>query len=190
MLEFFKEAEIFTGDCYVADYTDQTDSKRGVEFSTSPFRKIDYFHLQKHSGHSIRYQAINIENYDKFFSDSDNCECVFNSMSDWDKPWLLFLETKYCHKPENIDNYTFKAYTQMYNTMTRIKDLTGMNPKERKVYFVYSVPTCSEYEPFGEFTLNQNDTLRGYDEEGIIMMGYNKVLIMSPTRLRRPRRRV
>lgn len=191
MLKFFKDAEIYDGDCYVADFTDQTDSERGVEFSREPFGKIDCFHLKKEGKLPVRYQAINIEEYGADFSKEDNCECVFNSLSPWEKPWLLFVETKYCHKPENIDNYSFKAYTQMYATMEQIEKLTDMRREERKIYFVYSVPPFSEAEPFGSFAITHNDILRMYDEEeGIIMMGFNTILIMSPTRLRKPRTRI
>lgn len=78
----------------------------------------------------------------------------------------------------------------MYSTMSHIKELTGMKPEERKVYFIYSVPPFSSCKPFGLFALTRNETLNAYDKEGIVMMGCNTVLIMSPTRLRRPRVRV
>lgn len=181
---------IFEGDCYVADYTHDSKNEKGVVISETPFDDITYFQLRKVGRGKIVYQAINLENFSAFIKGIDNCECIFNALSECRRPWLMFLETKYVEKPENIDNYPVKAYTQMAETLGKLEEIGLVKPEERRIYFVYSSPPYSSYQPFGEFAISQNDYLKTLEEKGIILLGYNEMLILTPQYLRIPERRI
>lgn len=191
MERLFKEAKVFDGDCYVADYTEKTkkckpEERRKVELSSEPFKDIAYFHLIKQGPGEIPYQAVNLEEYPNVIRGIENCECVFNSLTGDGRRWLMFLETKYCQTANNIDNHRLKAYRQMSDTLGRLKDLGAVRPEGRRIYFVYSVPPYSECEPFYEFSEDQSETLRLLEEQGITLMGYNSMLILTRQYLRRP----
>ena len=187
MIALFPDSMILDGNCYVADYTNATENKRGVEISTVPFKDINYFSLIKKGKGNIPYQAINLELYPAFIKGIDNCECIFNSLSAKNRSWLLFLETKYCQKPENIDNYPVKAYTQMTETLDKLIGLGKVNENSRRIYFVYSVPPFPKFEPFGAFAITQNEMLQCLEKRGIVLMGYNSMLIHTPQYLYAPK---
>lgn len=186
MKDYFNKSEIFDCDCYVADYTEATDSQKGVEISTSPFSDIPFFHLRKATHGNIIYLAVNFEKYPNFIKGIQNCECAFSAISDCRKPWLLLLETKYC-APENTENHAFKAYSQMYDTLSRLESEKLVDKSQRNIYFVYSVPGHDECTPFGAFTINQNDTLKILEEQNIQLLGYNTILIATPEYLFAPK---
>ncbi len=186
MRELFNNSQPLNGDCFVADYTDMTGSKRGVEISETPFEDITYFHLKKHGRGDISYQAINLEKYPSFIKGIDNCECIFNALSKCRRPWLLFLETKYCHKEENIDNYPVDAHKQMAATLKKLVDLGKVDVDSRRIYFVFSVPPFPTKEPFGSFVTTQSEALRLLEEKGVVMLGYNSMLILTTHYLKTP----
>lgn len=185
----FGITDLRRADLYVADYTDRTDSQRGVEFSEQPFDDIQYFHLKNNPKAPVPYIAVNFERHPAFIKGIQNCECMFHAMSGAKRPWTLFLEMKYC-ETENIEGYTYKAYTQMKETLDRLATLQLIEPADRRIYFVYSIPEHSEAMPFGAFTLSQNDTLRTYEQSGIKLLGNNTLLIATATHLFEPRRPV
>ena len=187
LLRYFRNARPFSDDCYVADYTERTDSIRGVEFSSSPFEDIEFFHLKSNPKATVNYIGINFEQHAEFIKGIQNCECMFHALSDVKRPWTLFLEMKYC-KEENIEDYAFKAYSQMKDTMDKIHSLNLINPSERRLYFVYSVPEHGHRIPFGSFTLSQNETLKKFEEEGISLLGNNSMLIATPSYLFEPKK--
>lgn len=186
---YFKKAQTYIGDCYVADYTDRTSSERGVEISEEPFDDIGYFHLKKKHAVGIEYIGVNFEEHPVFIKGIQNCECMFVSKSDKGKPWLMMLEMKYCDS-DNIEGYTYKAYTQMRETFDKVEREGVLQAKDYRRYFVYSVPEHTDKIPFGEFTRSQNDTLRQYEEEGIKLIGNNRMLIATPQYLFEPKRSV
>ncbi len=189
MKEYFSKSPIFDGDCYVADFTDATESRRGVEISTNPFDDFPQFHLKKAGSGNISYLAVNFEKYPTFIQGIENCECAFSAISDCRRPWLLMLETKYC-TADNIEGYTYKAYSQMYSTFSKLTSLNLVKPDERNIYFVYSVPGHSDKAPFGAFTISQNATLEKMESEGIHLLGNNTMLIATPEYLFSPRLRI
>lgn len=179
MKNYFKKGIYFSSDCYVADYTNQSDSKVGVMFSESPFEDIPYFHLKKNTSANVKYFAVNFEEYPDFIGDIENCECCFDSISDHGKPWILFLETKYC-KPDNIEGYGLKAYGQMYATYHKLAELNVIAPESRSVYFNYSSPGNDDFVPFRAFSFSQDSILKKIEDEKIHMIGFNKLLIATP----------
>ncbi len=176
--KYFSEAKYYEGDCYVADYTEKSSSERGVEISEEPFEDISYFHLKKANNSHIRYIGVNFEEHTAFIRGIQNCECMFVSCMEVSKPWLMMLEMKYCEE-DNIEGYVYKAYSQMYDTLAKVEREGVLASGDYRKYFVYSVPEHADRAPFGEFTRTQNDTLRAYEEEGIQMIGNNRMLIAT-----------
>lgn len=190
MKEYFKTSDIYNCDCYVADYTDQTKNRQGVVIARIPFHDIDYFHLKKsNQSQNTPYLAINLEQYKSFTKGIENCECIFYSLAECRKPWVMFLETKYCKKPEKIEEYSSKTISQMESTLCRLEKLKLMNRRDHRVYFVYSVPGQKEYEPFYSF-VNSPDKISRYKEEGIHLFGYNSILIATSSHLLIPPKKV
>lgn len=180
MRSYFNRSPIFDCDCFVADYTNMTDSQVGVKISTEPFSDIPYFHLKKRSQHQhLPYLAVNLEDYPQFIENTQNCECVFSAVREEGKKWLLLLETKYC-APDNIEMHAFKAYAQMSATLSKLEKLELAGRSRQRVYFAYSVPGQDEKSPFGSFAISQNETLKSLQEEGIHLLPYNTVVVATP----------
>lgn len=189
MERYFSHSKCFDSDCFVADYTQQTNNEIGVVISDTPFVDIAYFHLiKRHKDQKLPYLAVNIEEYPAFMHGIENCECVFYSMSDKKKPWILFLETKYCES-RNIDNHAVKACSQMKSTLEKLEDEGLVDRHASRVYFVYSVPEHTEMAPFGAFLLSQDFGLR-LKEEGISLLGCNTMVIATPSYLIAPKVKV
>ena len=180
MQSLFKNSKVLNSDCFVADYSEMTQNKKKVVISTDPFLDIAYFHfLKKRKSDNIPYLAVNLEEYPPFIEGIENCECVFKALGQEYKTWLMFLELKYC-KSDNTESYSFKAYSQMNATLSKLESLGLANRKENNVYFVYSVPDHPEKEPFGAWTLSQNDTLKEIESSGIHLLGCCRMLIATP----------
>lgn len=202
--EYFGKAEIMDSDCYVADFTEYTKNspdKRGVEISKVPFNEnpkqlpkdlpddFNYFHLKKSPRGNIRYVAVNLEEHDYFTKDGENnCECVFESLAECKKPWLMFLEMKYCAE-KNTDKWTNKACKQMKETYEKLEREGLLVPDSRNVYFVYSVPR-NQNEPFGSFESTQSDVLEFIEKNNIHPLGYNTVLIATASHLQPPKKKL
>ncbi len=179
MENYFKNSQILNCDCYVADYTNATDSRRGVVIATEPFDDIPYFHLKKHNrDQNLPYIAVNFEDYPGFIHGAKNCECMFSSLTEADHTWLLFLETKYC-EVKNIEGWAVSACRQMNTTLQKIKTLNQVDVSKKRIYFAYSVPGHDDEAPFGAFAFTQNDVLDFLEDE-IMIYGYNTVLIATP----------
>lgn len=180
MLTLFDKSDILDCDCYVADYTESSNNKKKVEISTKPFDDIAYFHFQKRrQSDKIPYIAVNLEKYPAFIEGIENCECMFKALGKDENTWMMFLELKYC-KDENIEDYSFKAYSQMNATLSKLEKMGFADRKRNNVYFVYSVPKHQEKQPFGAWTISQNNTLKEMESSGIHMLGYCKILIATP----------
>lgn len=186
MENYFKNSLVLDSDCYVADYTKSTGSRKGVVISLVPFPDIAYFHLKKRNkGQSIPYIAVNLEEYCDFIAGAENCECLFSSLRDEGRSWILFLETKYCG-PDNIERYTFKAHSQMKETLCKLESMGLVDRSKKRIYFAYSVPGHDERSPFGSFTFSQNETLQKLEDENIRLLPYNTVVIATPEYLFQP----
>ncbi len=186
MERYFNRAIVLTGDCFVADYTKDSESKRGVVISEEPFVDIDFFHLEKVSKGNVNYLAVNLEEYPAFIKGIQNCECVFNSLVEQGKSWILFLELKYCDA-DNIEGYAFKAYSQMRDTLGKLALMQLVDVTAKNIYFVYASPGNNDKIPFGASVIYQNTVLQKYRAEGIQMLGVNRMLIATPQYLFQPK---
>lgn len=187
MISLFYRSKVLDCDCFVADYSELTKDEQKVVISLRPFSDISYFHLhKKNKNNKIPYLAVNLEEYPSFRRYVENCECIFKSMSNSDNSWLMFLELKYC-KPDNIESYCFKAYSQMGKILTKLEDLGHANRHMNSIYFVYSVPDHPDKIPFGSWTISPNDILKEYEDSGIHLIGDCKMLIATPKHLQTPK---
>lgn len=190
MKDYFQHTIELNCDCYVADFTEDSHNERGVEISVVPFEEISedipYFHLKKEGHGNLSYLAVNLEENTSFTKGIDNCECVFSSLAECRKPWLMFLEMKYCD-PKNTGRYVNKACRQMKETAEKLERENIIRLKDRRVYFVYSVPRNHDGEPFGFSETSQDDVISFMKENSVRFLGYNKVLIATADRLFPPR---
>ena len=181
MNNVFPLAKVYNVDCYVADYTEQTKSQKGVEISVSKFEDIASFHLK--NPNLIEFWGINFEECDSFFKDSETgvkisqCECMFASKNAKKKGWICLVELKYC-KEKNIGNNSEKAYDQLFTTLDFLKEKGVLCPKTHRIYLNYSVPDYSNKEPFAAFRYTPEE-LMNYKKQGIQILGYNNVLIFN-----------
>ena len=187
MDKLFDRSQVLDCDCYIADYSEATNNEKKVVISPEPFTDIAYFHLhKKNKNNRIPYLAVNLEEYPAFRKNIENCECVFKAMSHIERSWLMFLELKYC-KSDRIESYSFKAFSQMNEILTKLETQGVVDRSKNNVYFVYSVPDYPEKVPFGAWTISQNSILKGFEESGIHLIGECKMLIATPRYLQTPK---
>ena len=189
MDKLFDRSKVLDCDCYVADYSELTNNAKKVVIRLTPLNDISYFHLHKSNQNKIPYLAVNLEDYPAFNQSVQNCECVFKALNKDDNSWLMFLELKYC-KEENIELYSFKAYTQMDSILSKLEELGVADRNKNNIYFVYSVPDYPDKVPFGAWTISQNDVLKGFEASGIHLIGECKMLIATPKHLKTPKIRI
>lgn len=171
----FNKVQEFSSDIYVADYTNQTNSEKGVYIQDAPFADIESFHL--HNEHKILLIAVNLEENNSIFSRGDeNCECLIR-VKNCNKGWVLLCELKYC-KEKNIVENTDKAYNQLRNTWEVLVNKKIIT-KKIKSYFNISIPDYSNKAPFTSFSFSQNDKLEWMDDNKIKLLGYNDVLVIN-----------
>lgn len=180
MLKVFDKSLRLDCDCFVADYSELTNNERKVVISTVPFDDIAFFHLHKSSkAAKMPYLAVNLEQYPQFIKGIQNCECVFKSLTPDKNAWVMLLELKYC-KEDKTELYSHKAFMQMHETLLKLEKLGCADRKVNNVYLVYSSPENFERQPFGAWTISQNDTLKEIESTGVHLLGYCKILIGTP----------
>ena len=189
MNEKFEYARIFTSDCYVADFTKQTQSQRGVELSESPFEDIHSFHLS--NPNQIEYWGVNFEEHQSFFKDPGSvdvvsqCECMFVSKNARKKGWVCLVELKYCEE-HNIERNSDKAYDQLVVTLDFLLKKNVLSLRDHRFYLNISVPDHSNKEPFSSFQ-NTQDRLLSLKKRGVFLLGYNNVLIFNEAFIKVPK---
>jgi len=188
VLKKFKRARRLSGDCYVADYTEYTASQCGVVLSDVPFDDIEGFHLQR-GRHHVDYIAVNLEEHPAFIRRIENCECFFVSTSPCERPWLLFLELKYC-KARNIGSHATKAVHQMASVLRKLVDEKIIDPDRYRIYFDYSSPTNGRRQPFTHFMQTPADVLELVERYNAYYLGFNHLIIAGPQFIRAPKMRI
>jgi hypothetical protein len=137
---------------YVADYTKQTQSQKGIEiFTENPPITIDYFSLLNDNKLHVRNIIFNNKS---FIYPNGNarsqCECVAFPEISHINSWVLFLELKYSNKPYNNTNNLHKAINQLYKTRTYYYQ-KGIFHKSNICYLLASLPM--QREPFANFSI-------------------------------------
>ena len=178
----FTKAVTCSGDAWLMDYTEQTDSARGVEIHFAAPTDIEAMHLK--NPRCMEYLAVNFEEHLDFFRCADgstvsNCEAMFVSTSGT-MPWLLLAELKYGLE-KNARKNTKEAKDQLLDTLDHLR-LKGLVSETSHNFYMNSCsPGNSAKEPFLNFKKTQLDKLEAYSKQGykINVLGYNDLLILS-----------
>ncbi len=184
----FHKARSLRHDCFVADYTEYTASQVGVVMSETPFDDIEAFHLQS-GRHPVSYLAVNLEEHPSFIKHIENCECFFMSTTPCDRPWLLFLELKYC-KARNIGSHAAKAIHQMACVLRKLVDENVIDADRYRIYFNYSSPSNNRRQPFTHFMHTPADILDLIEQYDAYYLGFNHLIIAGPQFIRAPKIRI
>ena len=184
----FRHARLLRDDCYVADYTEQSHSRRGVSMSGEPFDDIDAFHLRQ-GRRPVEYVAVNLEEHKAWVRGIANCECFFVSSARVERPWLLFLELKYC-KAKNVGGHASKAISQMAAVLRKLADERVLDPDDYRIYFNYSSPANRRRQPFTAFMHTPADALDIVERYNAWFLGFNELVIASPQHIRSPKIRI
>ena len=192
MDRYFQYAERHNCDAFVADYTELTKQdkiKRGVEIMREKPKDIDAFHLS--NPHAHPYWAINFEQHKSYFDGKPNCECMFTAIHNKNevKRWALLVELKYCKaKKQNMKRNAKKAWKQLLSTHIILKD-KGCIDKSYNVFLNISMPPHAHHAPFTSF-LSEAEIKKMKDKYNVISLGYNQIIIATPTFLKIPREEV
>ena len=184
----FHKARSLRHDCFVADYTEYTASQVGVVMSETPFDDIEAFHLQS-GRHPVSYLAVDLEEHPSFIKHIENCECFFLSTTPCDRPWLLFLELKYC-KARNIGSHAAKAIHQMACVLRKLVDENVIDADRYRIYFNYSSPSNNRRQPFTHFMHTPADILDLIEQYDAYYLGFNHLIIAGPQFIRAPKIRI
>lgn len=176
LTKVFANVQEFEGDVYVADYTNQTHSARGVVILGEPFDDIASFHLHNSDGFPLL--AVNFEENKGFFPEGvSDCECMLR-VKNVEKGWWLLCELKYC-LDKNIETNADTAYAQLVETWQLLVDRKVLNKRRGKTYLNISIPDHSYRTPFVSFTATQDDQIRWRKKNRIHLLGHNEVLVIN-----------
>lgn len=189
---------LYSNTVYVVDYTHfnsvyvNHSTPNGVVIGENKYGLLPSFELRNNN--HIVLEAVNIENNPGLLKRDDGkltsqCECFFTAIRhDGGKPWMMFLEMKYC-MPKNLRNNVGEALTQLKNTYRFLCDEKQyIARKSVKPYFVIATPEAESLAPFDDFYLDQDDMLSIKEEyDGAIVFHSNVVEVLTAAHLRRPR---
>lgn len=189
----------YSSTVYIADYTNYCSNQsnspiqfKGVVVAEQSSDLIASFELR--NDNHITFESVNIEENPGLLRRSDGtqasqCECFFTAIrKDGGKPWMLFLEMKYC-LPKNLRKNVGDALTQLKKTYSFLCDEKEyFAHKSVKPYFVISTPNGEDLAPFDDFYLDQDEMLsikENYD--GAQVYHSNVVEVLTAAHLRVPR---
>lgn len=189
----------YSSTVYIADYTNYCSNQsnppiqfKGVVITEQSPDLIASFELRNNN--HIAFEAVNIEENPELLKRSDGtqasqCECFFTAIrKDGGKPWMLFLEMKYC-LPKNLRKNVRKALTQLEKTYSFLcEEKAYFAHKSVKPYFVIATPDGEDLAPFDDYYLDQDEMLsikENYD--GAQVYHSNVVEVMTAEYLRVPR---
>jgi len=181
--EIKRNGEMYDRTIYVADYTNQTNSQRGVEISTQRPNDISSFVLVNRS--KVDFYAVNLDRNKGLTGGETQCECLCCGAKANKKRWVLFLEMKYC-LDKNIGERSREALSQLRHTRDYFFDNNLLDPETCRVYFNISIPDYSNLEPFTQFSFSQNELLSMKIDEKTVLWGHNRIEILNGSYLGTP----
>lgn len=181
----FPNMPIHHSDLYVADYTQQTNSERGVEISEVAFADIESCHFK--NPNKIKFASINNEKHRNVFSSDDGksvtqCDYMAVSLNAKKKGWICLVEFKYCMEKNVVDN-AIGAYSQIRKTFDFLVSKSILNLDTHRIYFNVSIPDHSHKEPFSSFVFSQDEIIETKRKDKIHLLGYNELTIYNEGRL-------
>jgi len=162
---------------YLADYTDQTNSKRGTEVvKGSPPSDIEYVTFQNDIRLSNGFIIFN----NKSFKRGDGtplpqCELVIFPEKSGNDSWIFFAELKYSVKAENNSNNLYIAAKQLFETRKyyyRKRIFLKTNP----CYLLISFP--KQKLPFANF-INPEEIAKFKRKYNIVLRIGNNVEVLN-----------
>lgn len=139
---------------YVADFTERTNSVRGIEIqeimpsAPNSDKKMDCFVIRNPQGVNIMYNIFDDHQFKTVDGmDVQHCECCLFPNTDFGEHWVTFLEIKDC-KRSNIARYKDKAKKQIISSVNIFRN-KGIVASEHKIFGVVSFPRK------GKLTFNQ-----------------------------------
>ena len=133
------------GTLYVADFTERTQSVRGVEIhETAPLtpdsaKDMDCFVMQNPKGIGIQYNIFDGSQFkDAEGKEVQHCECCLFPETETDGAWVVFLEIKDC-KPKNISEHKDKAKEQIVSSVNWFRN-KGVVVSGQNIYGILSFP--------------------------------------------------
>ncbi len=177
----------YTSDLYIYDYTNSTQSKRGVEASIERPDDIGPFYLRNRN--AIKFDFVNFEQNAALFKRNDGttasqCECMCVAARDKDeKGWLMLLELKYCQE-KNISSNVSDALDQLIAARNWfIEKNPPIIEPEHRLYFAISSPGNSLTDVFDAFFPDPDKSLEVKTEYGATILFSNEVEIMTAKHL-------
>jgi hypothetical protein len=168
---------------YLADYTNQTNSARGVEFfESTPPTDIDSFELKNDINLPIGY--IDFDNTSFTRPDGSplsQCECVVFPKNSGVDSWIFFAELKYSRIPYNNNNNLRKAISQLYKTRTHYLN-KGVFSKTNICYLLASLPM--QAEPFAQTIVSPADLQQLKRKHNVVLRLQNHAEIQDDKLLR------
>jgi hypothetical protein len=163
---------------FVADYTEQTKGKRGVEvFQDTPPADIDYFSLQNYINLINGFIVFDRKSFIKTDRNPDSqCECVVFPKESDKQSWIFFAELKYsnleCRNNKNIR----KAINQLYKTRTYYFQKQVFS-KSNTCYLFAALPM--QTPPFVQSIVSPVDLLRLRRKHNVILRLQNHAEIKN-----------
>ena len=195
MESLLARASVFTGHSYVVDYTEPepgvaTDKNHcGVEVTDiRPGR--EHFQLVNDCG--CPHVGLSLEHVPEF-SRNKNCEALLLSRGDAasGRPWLLFVELKYCHPAQTlaksqrkVADKTKEALPQLLRSFDVLSN-KGVDKTTHRVYANVHLPWMSQDVPFDNFVLSHEWSLR-FEKRGIHLHRAASLIIVDASHLIEP----
>lgn len=170
---------------YIADFSRDSDSKRGVEVSDKAFEGIKYLCVDNRTKTPLSFAHIPLNGIwfkrrsNGDWGDQERCEgCLFADIDIEENPFLLFVEIKHC-QPKIISRYFEQTKNQILNTVKNFRK-DGVITEKKKVFAIISFPNRDK-TAFNDF-LFANDLgiqKREFETNHINIIGTNRVEIID-----------
>lgn len=178
----FSDAEV-----YVADFSERTNSARGVEFHPShPLcpktegQLMDCLLIRNPQGMTLSF--IPFQNHlfkDKQGNDMEQCECCFFplAMNTTEGNFISFVEIKDC-KSKNLSVHKDKAKSQLTTSIREFRRRDIITDKQR-VYGIISFPRMKKLSFNQTILEDYTEYKRLYKQERIHLLITNEVTVVS-----------
>ena len=189
----------YSGTVYIADYTHYCSNRsntpiqfKGVVIAEQSPDVIASFELRNNN--HIAFEAVNIEENPGLLKRGDGtqasqCECFLTAIrNDGGKPWMLFLEMKYC-LPKNLRKNVGDALAQLKRTYSFLCDEKAyFAHKSVRPYFAIATPDGEDLAPFDDYYLDQDEMLSIKEKyDGAQVYHSNVVEVLTAAHLRVPK---
>lgn len=174
--------EIQCSDAFVVDYTEQTQSKRGVEVLTE--KPVDISSFKISNPNNIAFGTVVFDKYSFVKSgggSESQCECMGLVLETEANAWLLLIELKYCKYKNARKNFN-DGRDQVFATYDLLKQ-TGVIANTTPCYLCVSLPQ-QDNTPFDGWVYSPDEKKDLKNQKNIDFAGVNEITILSNTVIR------